>query len=177
MGDKYKMKIPFGTQWRLKTLTLILCCAPTLLAQGNTAAPPSGQTARAIGMILTIDSAARRITIKTDAGPEMNISFEENTRYLRVAPGAKDLENATPISASELSAGDRILARGRSASDPALFAATSIIVISKADLARKHAAERAEWEKRGVGGVITALDIAAKEITINMPTTAYAPGH
>src|SRR5215510_7653195 len=174
MGDKYKMKIPLGTQWRIKTLTLILCCAPSLLAQGNTAAPTSGQTVRPIGMILTIDSAARRITIKTDAGPEMNISFEENTRYLRVAPGAKDLENATPISASELSAGDRILARGRSASDPALFAATSIIVISKADLARKHAAERAEWEKRGVGGVISALDTAAKEITINMPTTAGA---
>jgi Cu/Ag efflux protein CusF len=174
MGDKYKMKIPFGTQWRMKTLTLILCCAPSLLAQGNTAAPTSGQTARPIGMILAIDSAARRITIKIDAGPEMNISFEETTRFLRVAPGAKDLENATPISASELSAGDRILARGRSASDPTLFAATSIIVISKADLARKHAAERAEWEKRGVGGVITALDPAAKEITITVPTTAGA---
>ena len=168
MGDKYKMKIPFDTQWRIKTLTLILCCAPSLLAQGNTAAPPSGQTARPIGMILAIDSAAKRITIKTDTGPEMNISFDETTRFLRVAPGAKDLENATPISASELSAGDRILARGRSASDPALFAATSIIVISKADLARKHAAERAEWEKRGVGGVITALDPAAKEITVKL---------
>src|SRR5262245_41289308 len=158
----------------MTTLTLILCCASLLPSQGSPVAPASGQTARPIGVILAIDSAAKRITIKTDAGPEMNISFEETTRFLRVAPGAKDLENATPISASELNAGDRILARGRSASDPALFAATSIIVISKADLARKHAAERAEWEKRGVGGVITALDPAAKEITVKLSTVTGA---
>src|SRR5512145_715984 len=104
------MKIPFSIQGNIKSLILILCCASLPLAQGNTAAPPSGQTVRPIGMILAIDSAARRITIKTDAGTEMNISFEDTTRFLRVAPGAKDLENATSISASELSAGDRILA-------------------------------------------------------------------
>jgi Cu/Ag efflux protein CusF len=168
------MNIPFSIQGHIKSLILIMCCASLPLAQGNTAAPPSGQTVRPIGMILAIDSAAKRITIKTDSGPEMNISFEETTRFLRVGPGAKDLENATPISASELSAGDRILARGRSAGDAALFAATSVIVMSKGDLARKHAAERAEWKKRGVGGVITALDPAAKEITIKLPSAAGA---
>jgi hypothetical protein len=62
----------------------------------------------------------------------MNISFEEITRFLWVVPGTKDLENATPISASELSAGERILARGRSAGDPALLATTSIIVLNRA---------------------------------------------
>ena len=46
--------------------------------------------------------------------------------------------------------------------------------MSKGDLARKHAAERAEWEKRGVGGVITALDPAAREITIKLSTMAGA---
>jgi len=158
----------------MKTLTLILCCASFLLAQENSITQASGQTVRPIGVILTIDSAAKRVTIKTDAGSEMTVVFDEATRFLRVAPGAKDLENAAPISAPELTAGDRILARGRSGGDPGSFVATSIIVISKADLARKHAAERAEWEKRGVGGVISAFDPAAKEITINMPITAGA---
>jgi Cu/Ag efflux protein CusF len=156
----------------MKTLTLILCCASCLLAEKNSIAQVSGQTVRPVGVILAIDLAAKRVTIKTDAGPEMTVVFDEATRFLRVAPGAKDLENAAAISASEMTAGDRILARGRSGGDTGSFAATSIIVISKADLARKHAAERAEWEKRGVGGVITALDPAAKEITITVPTTA-----
>src|SRR5215831_400713 len=158
----------------MNTLTLILCCASFLLARENSITQASGQTVRPIGVIISIDSAAKRVTIKADAGLEMTIVFDEATRFLRVAPGAKDLENAAPISATELTAGDRILARGRSVGDPGSFVATSIIVISKADLARKHAAERAEWEKRGVGGVISALDPAAKEITINMPTTAGA---
>src|SRR5262245_39600717 len=158
----------------MKTLTLILCCASFLSARANPITQASGQTVRPIGVILAIDPAAKRVTIKTDAGSEMTIVFDEATRFLRVAPGAKDLENAAPISAPELTAGDRILARGRSGGDPGSFVATSIIVISKADLARKHAAERAEWEKRGVGGVISALDPAAKEITITMPTTAGA---
>ncbi len=155
----------------MKTLTLILSCASCLLAHKNSITHASGQTARPIGVILAIDHAAKRVTIKTDSGPEMTIVFDETTRFLRVAPGAKDLENAASISVPELTAGDRILARGRSSGDTGSFAATSIIVISKTDLARKHAAERAEWEKRGVGGVITALDPAAKEITINLPTT------
>jgi hypothetical protein len=168
----------------MKTLTLILCCASFLPARENSFTQVSGQTVRPIGVILAIDPAAKRVTIKTDAGPEMTIVFDQATRILRVAPGAKDLENAAPISASEMTAGDRILARGRSGGEPGSFLATSIIIISKSDLARKHAAERAEWEKRGVGGVITALDTAAKEITINMPTASgvkpmvivFAPG-
>src|SRR5262245_59145986 len=168
----------------MNTLMLILCCASLLLARENSITQASGQTVRLIGVILAIDPAAKRVTIKTDAGPEMTIVYDEATRFLRIAPGAKDLENAAPISAPEMTAGDRILARGRSSGDTGSFAATSIIVISKADLAKKHAAERAEWEKRGVGGRITALDPAAKEITINAQTTAgskpmviaFAPG-
>src|SRR5262245_38888232 len=158
----------------MKTLTLILCCASMLLPQGNPVALTSGQTVRPIGLILAIDPTAKHVTIKTDAGPEMTVVFDEATRFLRIAPGAKDLENAAPISATEIAVGDRILVRGRSGGDTGSFAATSVIVISKADLVRKHAAERAEWEKRGVGGVITSLDPAAKEITINMPTIAGA---
>jgi len=158
----------------MKTLMLILCCASLPLGRWNPIAQASGQTVRPIGVIISIDPAAKRLTIKTDAGPEMTIVFEEATRFLRVAPGAKDLENAAPISAPELTVGDRILARGRNGGDPGSFVAASIIVMSKGDIARKHAAERAEWEKRGVGGMITALNPAAKEITINAPTTAGA---
>ena len=168
----------------MKTLILVLCCASLLLAQANPAASTSSQTARPIGVIQTIDAASKRITIKTDAGLELKISCSEATQFLRVAPGAQTLENATTISVSDLAVGDRILARGQSAADTGAFVATSIIVMSKADIAKKHAAERAEWEKRGVSGVITALNPAAKEITINVASSsgvkpmviAFAPG-
>jgi len=115
------------------------------------------QTGRAVGVVISIDSTAKQIIIKTDSGPELKVTFEQGTKFLRVAPGASNLENAASIPVSELNVGDRILARGKSGSDPGSFLAATILVMSKTDLARNHAAERAEWEKRGVGGVITAL--------------------
>ena len=148
------------------------------------AALVQAQTSRPIGAIVALDAAARRLAIKTDAGPELSIVFQEATRFLRVSPGAKDLQNAAVISASDLAVGDRILAQGRSGGDAGPFVAATIIVMSQGDIAQKRAAERAEWEKRGVGGVITAVNSASREITINAPAApgaksiviAFAPG-
>ncbi len=161
---------------------LILHCAFLFITQASTAQQGSDNI-RPIGVIVAIDSSARRVTIKTDAGPELKISCESGARFLRVALGAKDLQNAETIAVTDLSVGDRILARGRMADDGS-FAATSIIVMSRDELAKKHAAERADWEKRGTGGVITNLDAAAKEVTITRQTAggvkstviAIAPG-
>jgi hypothetical protein len=44
--------------------------------------------------------------------------------------------------------------------------------MTKADIAKKQEAERAEWKKRGVLGIITALKPETKEITISSRTMA-----
>ncbi len=147
----------------------VLHCTLLLMTQAVPQAP--SQSIRPIGAVLTMDLSAKRITIKSDAGPELRISFDDATRFLRVAPGAKDLQNATSISVSDIAVGDRILARGR-AGDDGSFAATSIIVMGREDLARKQAAERADWRKRGIGGTVASLDPASKEITIARQTSA-----
>ena len=155
-----------------------------LLGGGALLIAQSGAAVRPVGVVTTIDGAAGRITLKTDAGPEMRILFGEATRFLRVAPGAQDLTGALAMAPSELAVGDRILVRGRSAGDANSVSADSIIVMSRAELAQKHAAERADWEQRGIGGVITALKPASAEITIRMQTgtgarpvaMALAPG-
>ena len=153
-------------------VTFILYCAAIFCAQGSQATQNSGQNARPIGAIVRMDAGAHRITIKSDAGPEIAITFDESTRFLRVAPGAQDLQNAASIPLSDLAVGDRILARGQSTGEAGAFKASSIIVMTKADLSAKHAAELAEWESRGIGGVIIALNPAAKEITINISSAA-----
>src|SRR5713226_513277 len=153
----------------MNTLMLIMCSASLLQVQGTPAPPSSSQSVRQVGVVVVVDPASRLITIKTDAGPQMNIAFEQGTSFLRVSPGASNLENAAFISASDLAVGDRILARGRAA-DARSFVATSILIMSKADIVKKHAAERAEWERRGVGGVIIALNPSSTEITIKTST-------
>ena len=39
--------------------------------------------------------------------------------------------------------------------------------MTRADLARKHEADRAEWQKRGTAGLVTAVNPASREITIS----------
>jgi hypothetical protein len=127
---------------------------------------------RPIGTVTSIDAASGHIMIKTDAGPQMIVLVQDDTTFLEIAPGEKDLKNAARITLADISAGDRILTRGHVTDDQKSVLATSVIVMSKADIAKKRAADRAEWEKRGVGGIITALDAGSKQITISVHTLA-----
>src|SRR5262245_44933677 len=85
---------------------------------------------RAIGAVTAIDAAAQQITIKTDAGAEMKLALKENTSYMRVGLGEKDLKNAVKIALSDIGVGDRVLARGAAGQDNSSLAATSIVVMS-----------------------------------------------
>ncbi len=122
--------------------------------------------ARVIGEVTAVDAGAGQIALKPDAGAPVAVSLTPSTLFLRVAPGEKDLKKASRITLKDVVAGDRVLARGRMA-DGKLQAA-SIVVMSKADLARKHEADRAEWQRRGLAGTVTAVDAASHEISISI---------
>jgi hypothetical protein len=80
------------------------------------------------------------------------------------------LAKATPITAADLDPGDRLLARGQWSGDQTSLAANLIVVMTKADLAKKQQADQAEWQKRGVGGLVSAVDAAAGTLTITTRT-------
>ena len=138
-----------------------------VLALAATAQTPNG---RAIGVVTSIDAANKQIAIKSDAGPDVHIAILESTSYLRVPPGSTDLKTAEKIALAEIAVGDRVLARGVSSEDKRTLTANSVIVMSKSELARKQAADRAEWQRRGVAGVVTAINPDAKEFTISART-------
>ena len=64
------------------------------------------------------------------------------------------------------------MARGTVSADQKSVPAVQIIVMTKGDLAKKQEAERLEWRRRGILGVITALKPDTKEITISNCTMA-----
>src|SRR6185503_6073953 len=68
--------------------------------------------------------------------------------------------------------GDRVWARGRISDDHKSVPASALIVMNKVDIAKKQELERAEWKRRGVLGIITALKPETKEITISSRTAA-----
>jgi hypothetical protein len=121
----------------------------------------------AIGEVKAIDSASKQLIVKTDAGSLVTVTVAENASFLRLPPGETTLTKATKITLAEISEGDRVFARGLPADDRKSVTSKVLIVMSKADIAKKHEDERAEWRRRGILGVITALNPQTKEITIS----------
>jgi hypothetical protein len=126
----------------------------------------------AIGEVKAIDLQGKIITIKTDAGSTVFVTFSDRTTYKKLAPGEQSLTNATDLTLSDVAEGDRIWARGTVAEDRKSVPALMIVLMTKGDISKKQEAERAEWRRRGILGVITALKPETKEITISSRTMA-----
>jgi hypothetical protein len=133
---------------------------------------PNIAAKHAIGEITAIDSAAKQLTIKTDAGSVVTVSLSDKTTYKKLAPGEQSLTNATDVTMADLAQGDRVMARGTVSADQRSVPAMMVIVMTRGDIAKKQEAERAEWRRRGILGVITALKPETKEITISNRTMA-----
>ena len=120
---------------------------------------------QALGSIKTVNDSG--ITLAADSGEEFKVSLPDTAKILRVAPGQKDLKSATPLQKSDLQVGDRILVRGRAAGDPHSLTAAAVIVMKQSDVAAKQENDRSDWQKRGVGGLVTAVDSSTGTITIS----------
>src|SRR5271156_2435953 len=122
-------------------------------------------TAKAVGTVKSV--SGKSITLSAEGGSEINIVVQDGARLLRIEPGEKDLKNAAPLQLQDLQPGDRILVRGSNGPDGKSLLAVSVIAMKKADLAEKHAHEREEWQRHGVGGLVSAIDPATGAITIS----------
>jgi antitoxin (DNA-binding transcriptional repressor) of toxin-antitoxin stability system len=123
------------------------------------------QPGRALGVVEAIDTGGQ-ITLKTDQGPALKVVPQSGARFVRVPPGETSLAKATPITAADIGPGDRLLARGQMSDDKTSLSATLIVVMTKADIAKKHEADREEWQRRGIGGIVSDVNPAAGEVTI-----------
>ncbi|HKP45605.1 MAG TPA: hypothetical protein VJT50_03335, partial [Pyrinomonadaceae bacterium] len=150
------------------TVTSAQTAAATPAQGGDASITPNG----AIGEVKVIDAANHQLIIKTDAGSLVNVTLADKTVFMRLAPGEKTLNNATKIVLADVGEGDRVWARGKVADDRKSVPALALIVMNKADIAKKQEAERAEWRRRGIVGVITAVKPESKEVTISSRTLA-----
>jgi hypothetical protein len=118
-----------------------------------------------MGAVVSIEPTG--FTIQTDSGTRLTVLLSNQAILLRVAPNEKTLKNATKINAGDISVGDRVQVRGHISDDQKTLLATAAIVMSKVDITRKQEAERADWQKRGVGGLVSSVDPATSTITIS----------
>jgi hypothetical protein len=143
------------------------------LPQTPQQSPDAGITAKgAIGEVVHIDPETKIITLKTDAGSKVMASYTDKTAYKKLAPGETSLTTATDITLSDVAVGDRVWARGTVAANRESLPALMIVLMTKGDIAKKQDAERAEWRRRGILGVVTGLKPDTQEITIQNRTMA-----
>jgi len=163
------MGLGFFRFFRIGVVTLGLAAATSAQATQTTPSNADASSQRAVGAVKAITD--KGITLTSDGGDEVQVSFQDSTRIVRVAPGEKDLKNATPLQKQDLQVGDRVLVRGKPGADAHSITAGAVVVMKQTDVAAKQQKDREDWQKRGVGGLVTAVDPAARTITIS--TTSF----
>jgi co-chaperonin GroES (HSP10) len=153
----------------LLATTAAFLSSSALAQTSASSAPDASAQQRAVGAVKEITD--RGIVLSSDSGDELQVSFHDATRILRVAPGEKDLKNATPLQKQDLQVGDRVLVRGKAGADVHSIVAGAVVVMKQSDLAAKQQKDRDDWQKRGVGGLVTVVDPPTGSITIS--TTSF----
>ena len=171
--------MPFGNG--LMRSQILFIAAVSLSLSGGSAViqagqPQSGQqpsaqassAARPVGTIKSI--SGNTIILTTDAGSDVTVQVQDSAKLVRIAPGQKDLKDATPIQLGDLQPGDRILVRGKLADDGKSVAAASVIAMKKVDIADKQSREREEWQRHGFGGLVNNVDAGGNTINVSLPS-------
>src|SRR5437016_12498781 len=143
--------------------------------QTPSASPATSAVSGVIGEVKAIDAAAKQMVVRDDKGVIFTVNLSDKTQYKRMAPGEKTMTSATDITLADVGQGDRVWARWRAGVDQKTVPSAQVIVMSKADVAKKQEQERAEWRRRGVSGIVAALNRETKEITVSSRTLAGTP--
>ncbi|MCA1558370.1 MAG: DUF5666 domain-containing protein, partial [Acidobacteria bacterium] len=126
---------------------------------------PSAQN-RLVGEVQAANGAAGEFTIKRDDGRTVQLKTEEKVSVLRIPPGQTTTQGAARITLVDVVVGDRVFARGALSADGKTFSARQVIVANKQAVAETQASQRADWQRRGIGGRIETVNADRKEITI-----------
>jgi hypothetical protein len=146
-------------------LLALLVTAGIAVPRATAQAKSDASVSKAVGTIKTVQPDS--ITVASESGGDVTATLAASTRILRVPPGEKDLKNASPLQPQDLQPGDRVLVRGQASADGHTIAALAVIVMKQADVSAQHQRESEDWQKRGVGGLVTNVDAAAGTIAVS----------
>ena len=102
------------------------------------------------------------VRVKPDKGETIPVKLRGDTQVVKVPAGETDLKKAEPIQITGVASGDRVLVTLM----PSALEARRIVVMSSSDIARRNEADRMDWNRRGLLGIVTAK--SGSEITLKM---------
>ena len=147
---------------------------------------PATAVQTSVGTVSAVDGTT--LSLKTDKSGTVAFTLPSTTRVLQLAPGSTDLKTAQPATITDIAQGDRALVSGR-AGDNGSVTAVRVILMKSGAIAQNNASRQQDWQRRGSGGLVNAVDPAAHTLTVTsgthketITTTAstifrrYAPG-
>jgi hypothetical protein len=109
-------------------------------------------TKSVLGTVTSFNKEAKSLDVKPENGASVPVKLLPNTIVQRIAPGATNLANASAIAASDIAVGDRVLVTVAANGSDVL----RVVVMSATDIAKRDDADRQDWVKRGLSGVVSA---------------------
>src|SRR4051812_41120961 len=111
-------------------LSLMLAIGPVAVpGRAQAPAAATGKT-RASGVITAVDPGGK-LTIKTDQGADLNVTFSDSTRMSKAVLEGKTPKVVGKGATSDLAVGSRVLLSGAMAEDQKTLAATNLVVLPK----------------------------------------------
>src|SRR5262245_46625378 len=105
-----------------------------------------------LGTVTSFNKDANTLEVKADNASPVPVKLLSNTSIQKIAPGETSLAKAATASAADISTGDRVLVNFASNGSDAL----RVVVMAATDIARRDDADRQDWAKRGISGIVTA---------------------
>jgi hypothetical protein len=152
-------------------LAAILAIATAISAPAQT--PPTAARAQLSGTLTSVNADEKQLSLKSDKGEDVLVTTTDRTLLLRIPPGETDPKKGRKIALSTLNAGDRAVIIGPPPADFKTWAATTVLVMSKSDVAGLQQKDQEDWKKRGTTGTVTAIDPAARTVTIQSGTRTF----
>lgn len=120
--------------------------------------------ARQIGTVNEVTQ--NRLKITTDAGQSISVNVTDGAKIVQIPPGSTDLKTAQTIQLDTIEMGDRVMVTGHQDA-PDAMTVSRVILMKSTDIAQKNESEQSDWQKRGMGGLVSAVDSPGGVITVN----------
>jgi hypothetical protein len=85
-----------------------------------------------------------------------------------VPPENPSLKAAVPAALTDIGVGDKLLVTGMMSADKTSLPAKAVYLMTKSDIAQRHASEKQRWATRGISGRVTAVNPDTKQITVEV---------
>jgi len=107
-----------------------------------------------LGTVTAFQVDTLEFGVKPDGGSPLLVKVGPETDVVTIPPGESGLAKSKPAKATDIALGDRVLV----SFVDGMTEARRIVLIPAGDIARRNEAERLDWQRRGISGIVSSTN-------------------